>query len=327
MNKKRTAVATAAIAAVVVALLGAALVFKGLPGRDVVDALGPIASVPESSADETAGDALVPDDNGGRFLPVPAPLDDERVTDAFGPLAKLSCHRDDPPDTGPAGADADADALDAPLASWSAEAQRAGTEPLLAAALAPLTPLPAGQAERLADAARASDDPMPADCPELLRQQFNRLQTGESQSLCQFRGKVLLIVNTASYCGYTGQYEGLEALYRKYKGRGLVVVGFPSNDFGGQEPGTNQEIGEFCRLTYGVQFPMFEKSSVTKVNSNPLFAALSASTGVVPQWNFYKYVVDRHGRAVAGFDSRTTPDNPKLVQLIERLLTDRVGEG
>ena len=198
MNKKRTAVATAAIAAVVVALLGAALVFKGLPGRDVVDALGPIASVPESSADETAGDALVPDDNGGRFLPVPAPLDDERVTDAFGPLAKLSCHRDDPPDTGPAGADADADALDAPLASWSAEAQRAGTEPLLAAALAPLTPLPAGQAERLADAARASDDPMPADCPELLRQQFNRLQTGESQSLCQFRGKVLLIVNSAS---------------------------------------------------------------------------------------------------------------------------------
>lgn len=325
MNRKRTALAAFAIAAAIIALLGVALVLKGLPGRDVVDALGPIASVPESSADETAGDALAPNDNGSRFLPVPAPLDDERVTDAFGPLAKLSCHRDDPPDTSADGADADA--LDAPLASWSAEAQRAGTEPLLAAALAPLTPLPAAQAERLAAAAHASDDAIPADCPELLRQQFNRLQTGESQSLCQFRGKVLLIVNTASYCGYTGQYEGLEALYRKYKGRGLVVVGFPSNDFGGQEPGTNKEIGEFCRLTYGVQFPMFEKSSVTKVNSNALFAALSASTGVVPQWNFYKYVVDRHGRAVAGFDSRTTPDNPKLVQLIERLLADRVAEG
>jgi glutathione peroxidase len=325
MNRKRTALAAFAIAAAVMALLGAALVLKGLPGRDVVVALGPIASVPESVADETAGDALVPDDNGSRFLPVPAPLDDERVTDAFGPLAKLACHRDDPPDTGTTRADVDA--LDAPLASWSAEAQRAGTEPLLAAALAPLTPLPAAQAERLADAARASDDAIPADCPELLRQQFNRLQTGESQSLCQFRGKVLLVVNTASYCGYTGQYEGLEALYRKYKGRGLVVVGFPSNDFGGQEPGTNKEIGEFCRLTYGVQFPMFEKSSVAKLNSNPLFAALSASTGVVPQWNFYKYVVDRHGRAVAGFDSRVTPDNPKLVQLIERLLAARVAEG
>ena len=320
MNRKRTAVTALAIAAAVMALLGAALVLKGLPGRDVVDALGPIASVPEGADDETAGDARVPDDNGGRFLPVPAPLDDERVTDAFAPLAKLSCHRDDPSDT--AAAD-DADALDAPLASWSPEAQRAGIEPLLAAALAPLTPLPATQAARLADAAQASGDPMPADCPDLLRQQFKRLQTGESQSLCQFRGKVLLIVNTASYCGYTGQYEGLEALYRKYKGRGLVVVGFPSNDFGGQEPGTNREIGEFCRLTYGVQFPMFEKSSVTKVHSNPLFAALGASTGVVPQWNFYKYVVDRHGRAVAGFDSRTTPDNAQLVQLIERLLADR----
>ena len=164
-------------------------------------------------------------------------------------------------------------------------------------------------------------------CPAVLNYTFNRLQTGKPESLCQFQGKVLLIVNTASYCGYTHQYEGLEALYRRYKSRGLVVVGFPSNDFGAQEPGTNQEIAEFCRLTYGVQFPMFEKSSVTKVNSNPLFAALSASTGVVPQWNFYKYVVDRHGRAVAGFDSRTTPDNRKLVQLIERLLTDRVGEG
>ena len=97
----------------------------------------------------------------------------------------------------------------------------------------------------------------------MLQHTFNRLQTGEPQSLCQFQGKVLVIVNTASYCGYTPQYEGLEALYRKYKDKGLVVVGFPSNDFGGQEPGTNKEIAEFCRTTYGVQFPMFEKSAVT----------------------------------------------------------------
>jgi glutathione peroxidase len=324
MNRKRSALVAFAIAAGVVALLGAELLLKGLPGRDVAAALGPIASVPGRSTDDSAA-ADAPDDHGGRFLPVPAPLDDDRVVDAFSPLAKLSCHRDDPPD--PGAQSADVDALDAPLASWSAEAQRVGTEPLLAAALAPLTALPAAQAERLAEAAHANGDAIPADCPELLQQQFNRLQTGESQSLCQFRGKVLLIVNTASYCGYTGQYEGLEALYRRYKGRGLVVIGFPSNDFGGQEPGTNREIGEFCRLTYGVQFPMFEKSNVTKANSNPLFAALGASTGVVPQWNFYKYVVDRRGRAVAGFDSRVTPDNANLVRLIERLLADRVPEG
>ena len=103
-----------------------------------------------------------------------------------------------------------------------------------------------------------------AACPAVLNYTFNRLQTGKPESLCQFRGKVLLIVNTASYCGYTHQYEGLEALYRRYKSRGLVVVGFPSNDFGAQEPGSNQEIAEFCRLTYGVEFPMFEKTSVTQ---------------------------------------------------------------
>ena len=165
----------------------------------------------------------------------------------------------------------------------------------------------------------------PADCPPLLRHRFNRLQTGEAQSLCQFRGKVLLIVNTASYCGYTHQYEGLEALYRKYEGRGLVVVGFPSNDFGGQEPGTNQEIAQFCRLTYGVQFPMFEKSSVTSVGTNPLFTSLGAATGVVPKWNFYKYLVDRDGKAIAGYASRTAPDDRQLVQQIERLLADKRG--
>jgi glutathione peroxidase len=113
-----------------------------------------------------------------------------------------------------------------------------------------------------------------AACPAVLNYTFNRLQTGKPESLCQFRGKVLLIVNTASYCGYTHQYEALEALYRRYKSRGLVVVGFPSNDFGAQEPGTNQEIAEFCRLTYGVQFPMFEKTSVTSLKTNPLYATL-----------------------------------------------------
>jgi glutathione peroxidase len=325
MNRKRIALAAFAVAAAAgIALLAAALVLKGIAARSlVVDAIGPIANISESGPDETSGDALVPNDNGAGFLPVPPPLDDDRVVDAVGPLVTLASHRDDPPYSG--GADAP-DALDAPLASWSDEEQQAGVAPLLAAAMAPIASLPASSSERVAESAQARAD-VPADCPALLRQEFRRLQTGESQSLCQFRGKVLLVVNTASYCGYTGQYEGLEALYRKYKGRGLVVVGFPSNDFGGQEPGTNAEIAQFCRLTYGVQFPMFEKSSVTKLASNPLFAALAASTGVAPQWNFYKYVVDRHGNAIAGFDSRTTPDDRTLVALIERLLADRSSIG
>lgn len=168
-------------------------------------------------------------------------------------------------------------------------------------------------------------EPMTADaaCPVLLNYSFNRLQTGKPESLCQFRGKVLLIVNTASYCGYTHQYEGLEALYRSYKSRGLVVVGFPSNDFGGQEPGSNQEIAEFCRLTYGVEFPMFEKTSVTSLKTNPLYAALLARTGQAPQWNFHKYLVDRDGRRVESFGSKVEPDDNALRTALEKLLSDK----
>ena len=323
MNGKRIVLAAFAAAAAGIALLLVVLAFRGLPGRTaVVAAIGPIATISDSDVDRTPGTVLSAD-SGADLLPVPAPLDDERVVAAIGPLAKLACHRDDP-ETGP---DTPADALDAPLASLSAEAQAARNEPLVVAALAPIAPLPRAPAERMAEAAKAAPADVPSDCPALLQQSFRRLQTGEAQSLCQFRGKVLLVVNTASYCGYTGQYEDLEALYRRYRGRGLVVVGFPSNDFGGQEPGSNQQIAQFCRLTYGVQFPMFEKSSVTTVNSNPLFAALSAATGVKPQWNFYKYVIDRRGNAVAAFASRTTPRDPKLVALIEGLLAERAPEG
>lgn len=162
-----------------------------------------------------------------------------------------------------------------------------------------------------------------AACPALLNYTFNRLQTGKPESLCQFRGKVLLIVNTASYCGYTHQYEGLEALYRRYKSRGLVVVGFPSNDFGGQEPGSNQEIAEFCRLTYGVEFPMFEKSSVSSLKMNPLYATLLARTGQAPQWNFHKYLVDRNGNRVESFGTKIEPDDRALLTALEKLLTDK----
>jgi glutathione peroxidase len=163
-----------------------------------------------------------------------------------------------------------------------------------------------------------------ADCPALLDHSFERLQGGQTQSLCDYRGKVLLVVNTASYCGYTKQYEGLEALYRKYKDRGLVVVGFPSNDFGSQEPGTNQEIAEFCRTTYGVQFPMYEKTSVSSVSHNALFTALAARTGERPQWNFHKYLIDRRGTKVVSFKSAVTPDDRDLVRALERLLAEPV---
>ncbi len=134
---------------------------------------------------------------------------------------------------------------------------------------------------------------------------------------------MLLIVNTASYCGNTPQYEGLEALYRKYKDSGLVVVGFPSNDFGAQEPGSNKEIAEFCRTTYGVQFPMFEKSSVGKGAANPLFVELIARTGVAPRWNFHKYVVDRSATRVVSFADTVKPQAPGLVDMIEKLLAEK----
>ncbi|MDQ2962904.1 MAG: glutathione peroxidase [Pseudomonadota bacterium] len=165
--------------------------------------------------------------------------------------------------------------------------------------------------------------PPAGPCPALLDREFNRLQTGNPESLCQYRGKVLLVVNTASYCGYTHQYEGLEALYRKYRDRGLVVLGFPSNDFGAQEPGSNHEIAEFCRLTYGVQFPMFEKASVTSLKTNPLYADLAARTGQSPRWNFHKYLIDRNGNAAGTFASDVEPDSRQLLALVEKLLADK----
>jgi glutathione peroxidase len=166
-----------------------------------------------------------------------------------------------------------------------------------------------------------------SDCPPLLRYTFNSLQTGKPQSLCAYRGKVLVIVNTASYCAYTKQYEGLEALYRKYKDRGLVVIGFPSNDFGSQEPGSNKEIAEFCRTTYGVEFPMFEKSSVARLETQPLYAKLVKATGEAPQWNFHKYVVDRSGARIVSYASAVAPDERAFVATIERLLAQKPESG
>ena len=154
-------------------------------------------------------------------------------------------------------------------------------------------------------------------CPSVLNHTLKTIDD-KPQSLCDYAGKVLLVVNTASECGYTPQYEGLEALYRKYRARGLVVLGFPSNDFGGQEPGSNRQIAEFCVNQYAIDFPMFAK---TGLKANPLFAELSKATGQAPRWNFHKYLVDRSGKPVAAFPSAVAPDDPKLTGLVERLLS------
>ncbi len=157
-------------------------------------------------------------------------------------------------------------------------------------------------------------------CPDVLRHSFNRLQDDAPQNLCQYKGKVALVVNTASYCGFTKQYEGLEALYAKYQQRGLVVLGFPSNDFGQQEPGSSKEIADFCYNTYGVKFPMFAKSSVKGDKVNPFYAQLIKATGTTPKWNFYKYLIDRNGKVLASYASTTTPDDKGLVADIEKAL-------
>ncbi len=160
----------------------------------------------------------------------------------------------------------------------------------------------------------------PAKCAPLLNHTFPRLQDDAPQNLCQYQGKVILVVNTASYCGFTSQYEGLEKLYSKYKDRGLVVLGFPSNDFGNQEPGSNQQIAEFCTNTFGVKFPMLAKTSVKGREANPLFRKL-AEQSEAPAWNFHKYIINREGKFVRSFSSLTSPDSRRLIVEIERALS------
>ena len=163
----------------------------------------------------------------------------------------------------------------------------------------------------------------PAACPALLQKTFKRLQDDAPQNLCQYAGKVLLVVNTASYCGFTPQYEGLEKLYANYNAQGLVVLGFPSNDFGQQEPGKGKDIADFCYNTYGVKFPMFEKSVVTGKNANPLFLDLAKAGGGAPRWNFYKYLVGRDGKLIDSYSSMTAPDSGSLVSDVKKALAQR----
>jgi glutathione peroxidase len=158
-----------------------------------------------------------------------------------------------------------------------------------------------------------------ATCPMVLDHQLNNIK-GDAANLCQYSGKVVLVVNTASQCGYTPQYEGLQKVYDKYREQGLVIIGVPSNDFGKQEPGSNAEVAEFCERLFKVKFPMLEKASVTAPNANPLHEALAKSTGRRPKWNFHKYLVSRDGKEIVSFASNVAPTAEELDKTLVRLL-------
>ena len=195
----------------------------------------------------------------------------------------------------------------APLRSW-----------ILSGVLAALSGV-SGLAQA-APPATAAPAAAPANCPALLNKTFPRLQDEKPQSLCQYSGQVVLVVNTASYCGFTGQYQGLEELYARYRDQGLVVLGFPSNDFA-QETGSNTEIAQFCENTFGVRFPMFAKSHVKGGEALPLYRQLAAeSAGQTPRWNFHKYLVSRSGKVVGSYGSSVEPHSKALIQAIEQQL-------
>ena len=157
-------------------------------------------------------------------------------------------------------------------------------------------------------------------CPTLLDRSIPGLLDGKPRSLCEYSGRVLLVVNTASRCGYTGQYAGLEKLQDSYGKRGLTVLGFPSNDFGNQEPGSDKDIAEFCSMTYGVKFPIFSKTSVKGAQRHPFYADLAKASGSEPAWNFHKYLIGRDGRTVTAFPSNVAPDSNVLLREIEAAL-------
>ena len=158
-----------------------------------------------------------------------------------------------------------------------------------------------------------------ADCPAFLNHDFKKLRSSQSVNLCrEYAGRPLLIVNTASHCGYTPQFKGLEALHQKYKTRGLVVVGFPSDDFK-QEANDEAETADVCYINYGVTFTMLSPTAVTGRDANPVFREIGRRSGE-PSWNFNKYLVSADGKVVRQFDSRVRPDSAELQQAIEQLL-------
>lgn len=165
-----------------------------------------------------------------------------------------------------------------------------------------------------------------AACETPLLDHTEKRLLGKSENLCaSYAGKVVLVVNTASQCGYTPQYEGLETLYKTYRDKGLVVLGFPSDQFGEQEPGDAQEIAKFCKANYGVSFPMFAKTEVKGEGANPLYKALITVTGKTPSWNFNKYLIGRDGKAVTHYSSDTKPLSAELTKAVEAELAKQGG--
>jgi len=160
-------------------------------------------------------------------------------------------------------------------------------------------------------------DNKPNTCAPLLDFSVKQLNGNEVVHLCEtYKHKVLLVVNTASKCGFTPQYEGLEKLYSNLKGEGFAVLGFPSNDFGNQEPGSEAKVQAFCRLTYDVKFPMFSKTSVKQGQASPFYTALEQASGEAPRWNFHKYLIGRDGKLIASFPSNVTPEDSNLLSAI-----------
>lgn len=158
-------------------------------------------------------------------------------------------------------------------------------------------------------------------CPAALSFSFRKLSNAKRVSLCEeYKGKVILIVNTASRCGYTPQFAALEKLYQDHKSQGLVILGFPSNDFGSQELSSEKQIASFCQLTYGVKFPMFEKTHASEEQASPLYRTLGELSGEYPQWNFHKYLLDRQGKLVASLASHVLPESKQLKDLINKNL-------
>jgi glutathione peroxidase len=160
-------------------------------------------------------------------------------------------------------------------------------------------------------------------CPAVLQHTVDRLQDEKPQNLCQYAGQVVLVVNTASFCGFTPQYKSLEELHARYKDQGLVVLGFPSNDFS-QEPENNKKIADFCENTYGVKFPMFTKTAVRGSDASPLFKQLTQLTDTAPKWNFYKYMISRDGKQVKSYNSATDPLGKAFIAELEKQLAAKV---
>ena len=164
-----------------------------------------------------------------------------------------------------------------------------------------------------------ADTSKTAACPAVLQHTADRLQDEKPQNLCQYAGKVVVVVNTASFCGFTPQYKSLEELHARYKDKGLVVLGFPSNDFS-QEPDNNKKIADFCENTYGVKFPMFSKTTVRGSDASPLYKQLTKLTDTAPKWNFYKYLISRDGQKVQSFNSTTDPLSKGFLSAVDKLV-------